>query len=95
MQPTTLTGVPPGSHATSGNSLSGPARMFAGSVVIAAICAAALSGDNVATAISKGPNQRADPNTCLATKVIGRLSPAAEADFHSSMVSRRLTAPAV
>jgi len=60
MQPTTLTGVPPGSHATSGNSLSGPARMLTGSVVIAAICPDALRGDNVAAAISKGHSQRLD-----------------------------------
>jgi hypothetical protein len=60
MQPTTLTGVPPGSHATRGNSLSGPARMLAGSVVIAAICADALNGDNVAATISNGHNQRPD-----------------------------------
>jgi len=58
MQPTTLTGVPAGSQATNGNSRSGPARMLAGSVVKAANCADALSGDRIAAAISHGRSQR-------------------------------------
>jgi hypothetical protein len=60
MQPTTLTGVPAGSQATSGNSLSGPARMLVDCVVIAASCADALNGNKAAATISNGHNPRFD-----------------------------------
>ena len=62
MQPTTLTGVPAGSQVTKGKLRSGPARMLAACVVNAANCADALSGDNVAAAISNRHNQRFHPD---------------------------------
>jgi hypothetical protein len=58
VQPTTLTAVPAGSHVTKGKFWSGPARMLTGCVVMAAICADALSGINIAAASNNGRNSR-------------------------------------